>query len=115
MASYGFAVPVLPGMTERDRQLSAELSGPRKAEFEASRARLGITREQVWLQETPQGTLAIVCLEAEDIESALAGLGSSQDPFDQWWREQIQAIHGIDLTQPLPSPPNELIMDFRRG
>jgi hypothetical protein len=102
-------------MTERDREFSAELSGPRRAEFEASRARLGLTREQVWLQETPQGTMAVVCLEAEDIPRALAGLGSSQDPFDVWWRQQIQAIHGIDLSQGMPGPPNEQILDFRRG
>jgi hypothetical protein len=102
-------------MTERDRTFAAELAGPRRAEFEASRARLGITREHVWLQETPQGTMAVVFLEAEDIGGALAGLASSQDPFDQWWHEQIKAIHGIDLTQPLPGPLNEQILDLRRG
>ena len=115
MASYGFVVPVLPGMTERDREFAAELIGLHKAEFDASRARLGITREQVWLQETPMGTMVVVHLEAEDIERALTGLATSQDPFDQWWRAQIQAIHGIDMSQPLPGPPNEQVLDFRRG
>jgi hypothetical protein len=115
VASYGFVVPIQSGMTERDREFAAELNGPRKAEFEASRARLGITREQVWLQETPQITFAVVYLEAENIERALMGLATSQEPFDQWWHEQIKAIHGIDLTQPPPGPPNEQIMDFSRG
>jgi hypothetical protein len=115
MTSYGFAVPVLPGMSDRCRQFSAELLGPRRAEFEASRARLGIGSEQLWLQESPQGTLAVVYLEAEDLERCLAGISSSQDPFDVYWREQIMAIHGIDLSQPLPGPLNEHTFEFRRA
>jgi hypothetical protein len=115
MTTYAFVIPVLPGMAERDRQFAAELAGARNAEYEASRARLGIAREQAWQQETPQGTVTIVYLEAADIQRALAGLGTSQDPFDQWWREQVQAIHGIDPSQPLPSPPNQPIIDFRHG
>jgi hypothetical protein len=115
MASYGFVIPIRPEMIERDREFAAELSGPRKAEFEESRARLGITREQVWLQETPQGPMVVVCLEADDIPGVFAGLATSQDPFDQWWRAQILEIHGLDLTQPLPGPPNDQIMDFRFG
>jgi hypothetical protein len=114
MASYGFVVPILPEMVERDRQFMTELTGSRRAEFEASRARLGITREQVWHQETPQGALAIVYLEAEHMQDVFAGLATSQDPFDQWWRAQIQAIHGIDLTQPMSGPPNDQILDFHR-
>jgi hypothetical protein len=113
MASYGFVVPILPGKVELDRAFAAELSGPRKAEHEASRARLGITSEQVWLQETPQGTMSVVYLEAEDMERAFMGLATSQDPYDRWWRAQILEIHGIDLTQGLPGPPNEQIMDLR--
>lgn len=114
MTSYGFAVPVLPGMSDRCRQVSAEMLGPRRAEYEASRARLGIASEQLWLQETPQGTLAVVYLEADDLERCFAGISSSADPFDVWWRAQILAIHGIDLSQPLPGPLNEHAFDFRR-
>lgn len=115
MPSYGFVVPILPGKVEQDHLFAAELAGPRKAEHEASRARLGIIREQVWLQETPQGTMSVVYLEAEDMERAFIGLATSQDPHDQWWRGQILEIHGIDLSQGLPGPPNAQIMDIRRG
>lgn len=114
MASYAFVIPVLPGKERADRQFGAELGGPRKAEYEASRARLGITREQAWQQESPEGTVTIVFMEAEDIERALAGIGSSQDPFDQWWRDQVAANHGIDPARPDKGTPNEPIIDFRR-
>lgn len=113
MASYAFSIPVLPGKEKADRQFGAELSGPRRAEYEASRARLGITREQAWQQETLEGTVTIVYLEADDIERALEGIGSSQDPFDQWWREQVATNHGIDPARPGKGPPNEMIIDFR--
>jgi hypothetical protein len=115
LASYGFVVPIKPEAVERNREFAAELNGPRKTEFEASRTKLGITSEQVWMQETPLGIMSVVYLEAEDIGAALAGLSTSQDPFLQWWRGQILEIHGIDLTKPPAGPPNEQIMDFHRG
>lgn len=115
MTSSAFIIPILPGMVERDREFGAEVTGPRRAEYEASRARLGITREQVWQQETPEGTVTIVYLEADDVEQALAGIGSSQEPFDVWWREQIVEIHGIDPAQPVAGPPNLQIIDFIAG
>jgi hypothetical protein len=114
MASYGFVVPVLPGMSERNREFAQELLGARRAEFERSRARHGIISEQVWTQETPQGTFSVVYLEAADIGQAFGGLAASDDPFDAWWRGEILAIHGVDLSRPLPGPPNEQVLDFHR-
>ena len=112
MATYGFMVPILPGQEDADRRLSEELAGPRRAEYEASRRRLGWHAERVWLQTTPQGSVAVFFLEADDIERVFTGLATSTDPFDVWWREQIQQIHGMDLTQPLPGPPNEQILNW---
>jgi hypothetical protein len=112
MASYAFAIPIRPEMVERDRELAKELNGPRKAEFAASRARAGITSERVWVQQTPQGTLAVVVLEGDDIGRALGVIASSQDPFDVWWRAQILEIHGVDLSQPPAGPMNEQLMDY---
>jgi hypothetical protein len=112
MENYGFVIPILPGMVERDRQFAAELSGPRRAEHTASRARLGQTRELVWLQQTEQGPVAVVYLEAEDVGKLFAGLAISDGPFDVWWRQQIQEIHGLDLSKPMPGPPNEQILNF---
>jgi hypothetical protein len=43
----------------------------------------------------------------------MAGLGSSQEPFDGWFRETISEIYGIDLAQGFP-PPGQ-IMDYRRA
>ena len=113
MASYVFAVPILPGQEEADRQFIAEIQGPRKADYEATWRRFGVRAEQLWYQLTPQGTLVIVRLELDDPAVLFGGLATSDDPYVTWFRGQIQQIHGLDLTQPLPGPPNELVHDWR--
>lgn len=112
MQSVAFAVPILPGKTEADRAaMEACARGERRSSYDSSRRRHGIPRESVWIQQTPAGDLAVVYLEADDLEAAFQGLGSSQDPFDQWFREVIEDIHGINLAEGFPPP--EQIMDYR--
>jgi hypothetical protein len=112
MASMAFALPLTPGKTEEWRGWSAELLGPRRAEYEASRRRLGVTVERAYLQHTPQGDLNIVYLEANDLSRAFQGIATSQDPFDVWFRERAKDLFsGLDLSQPLPAPLSELVFD----
>ncbi len=112
MARYAFMLPILPGWEEADRRLFAEIQGPRRAEYEAAWRRLGVRTERTWHQRGPQGTLAVVYLEADDQGQVFADIAASDDPFVVWWREQIKAVHGVDLTQPLPGPPNEQVHDW---
>jgi hypothetical protein len=112
MQCIAFAAPILPGKTETDRSAMQSCSdGERKEAFESSRQRHGITREAVWIQQTPDGDIAVVYLEADDLEAAFAGLGSSQEPFDRWFRDVIREVHGIDLAEGFP-PPAQLL-DYR--
>ena len=37
------------------------------------------------------------------------GLATSDDPFDQWFRELIKEVHGIDMSE--SGPPPELVLD----
>ena len=46
--------------------------------------------ERIWRQSTPQGTFAVVYIEAHDPGQTFAGAASSTDPFDVWWRERRQ-------------------------
>ena len=39
-------------------------------------------------------------------------MGSSGDPFDQWFREQIKEVHGIDIASD-PPPQSEQVLDVR--
>ncbi len=102
MASLASVFPILPGKTEQWKHFS-----------QTSRKRLGVTREVAYLQQTPQGDMAVVYMEAQDIAAMLQGLGSSQEPFDVWFREQVKDIHGVDLAQPPAGPLPEAIVDWR--
>lgn len=59
------------------------------------------------------GDVAVVYLEAEDLPAAFASLGSSQEPFDRWFRDVIREVHGIELAEGFQPP--ELMLDYRRG
>jgi hypothetical protein len=113
MASLASAFPILPGKTEQWKHFSQQMVGPRHSEYEASRKRLGITREAAYLQHTPQGDLAIVYVEAHDLPRVFQGFGTSQEPFDVWFREQVKEIHGLDFTQPPAGPLPHAIVDWR--
>jgi hypothetical protein len=114
MQCVAFAVPILPGKTETDRAAMQSVAhGERKTAHQSSRERHGIAREAVWLQPTPGGDMVVVYLEADDLEAAFAGIGSSHEPFDSWFREIIRDCHGIDLAEGFPPP--EQMLDYRRG
>ncbi len=113
MASLASAFPILPSKTEQWKHFSQEMAGPRHREYEASRKRLGISREVAYLQQTPQGDMAVVYFEVQDIPSVFEGFGRSQEPFDVWFREQVKEIHGLDFSEPLPGPLPEAIVDWR--
>jgi hypothetical protein len=115
MAVYAFAVPILPGMEERNKRFADELMGARKAEYLASRGQIGAKVERVWHQQMPDGgTISIVYLEADDLGMSFGTLATSQDPFDVWWRQQILEVHGLDLSQPMAGPMNEQVFEFAR-
>lgn len=112
MQTIGFIAPLLPGKTEADR--AAMIScwrGERREAYERARRNLGITREAVYIQTTPMGDVAIVYWEADDVEAALKGMAISDDPFDQWFRDHVREVHGINVEDGFPPP--EQVMDFR--
>ncbi len=114
MALLAMAIPILPGKTEQWRRFAAELQGSRRAEYVASRQRLGV-HERSFLQSTPQGDLAIVTVDGADPASAVSQFGASADPFTQWFRTQVLEIHGLDLAQPMPGPLPDLVIDSQPG
>jgi len=111
--------PIVAGKVEAWRRFCQELSGSRRQTYEASRQRLGITRERLVLVETAFGAAAVTTLEAPDVDWALGQIIASRLPFDRWYREQVQEMHGINLAgyeqyqQQTPLPPNqELIFEW---
>ena len=108
-------VPILPGKLDEWKGLIEEIHGPREDEHRRSRERMGLTREVVSRMQTPQGDFACLFHEGEDLAKSFQAAATSDDPHDQWFREKIQAIHGItaDMLQgPLPAT---LHYDFKAG
>ncbi len=62
--------------------------------------RAGITRgkKRYGYKTTPAGDMAIVYMEADDPRHRLhRTLGKSDEPFNQWFREHVQRVHGFSL------------------
>ncbi len=109
--NLAFATPYVPGAIDKERAAMAAVStGDRAEAHAASRRRAGLTRETVWLQETPDGHVAITYLEADDLDRAMETLMTSDDPHDVWFRELLEEVHGIDMSEPMQPP--ELLIDL---
>jgi hypothetical protein len=109
MSGIVLTFPILADKVETWRRFCQELSGSRRKPYEASRQRLGITREQLALVDTAFGATAVTTLEAPNVAQALGQIIASVLPFDIWYREQLQKLHGINLAGyeqfAQPAPP----------
>jgi hypothetical protein len=88
--------PIAPGKVEAWRRFCQELGGARRQTYEASRRRLGITRERLALVETSFGSAAVTAIDAGDVGQALGQIMTSDLPFDRWYRERIQELQGVN-------------------
>ncbi len=107
MPSIVLTLPILAGKVEAWRRFCQEMSGSRLTTYEASRWRLGITHERLALIDTPFGATVITRLEAHDVGQALGHIITSTSPFDIWYREQMQELHGVILAVQGFAPPSE--------
>jgi hypothetical protein len=112
MAVFNAAFPVLPGKSDQARAFARDVMGARRREFDESQARFEATRETWSLQSTPDGELMLVWFEAPDIEKGFALLAESTEPFDVWFRAQVQETTGFDLAAPPEAPPPEVLVDW---
>ena len=111
MQSVAYATPLLPGQTEATRvALVSCWAGTRKEAFQDARRRAGIVREAIWLQPAPGGDMAVVYVEADDLATAFAMVGTSTEPFDRWFRDNVRNVHGVALEPGFSAP--ELVLDF---
>ncbi|HLI57951.1 MAG TPA: hypothetical protein VKY26_13080, partial [Actinomycetota bacterium] len=74
---YCFCVPVVPGATDVGVAFAKEAYGAKADELAASRAAMGSTREEVFLQRTRMGDLVIVYGEAADPDQANVSFAGS--------------------------------------
>ena len=71
---------------------------------------IGLMKEEVWLQQAPEGAYAVVYWEASDIARVFQSRMTSQEPFDKWFRDRILVeVHGMNPSAP-PPPMNQMVM-----
>ncbi len=98
------------------RRFLQELSGSRHEEYAESRRRRNISSESVWFAPKPAGGgIAIVWLEAEDLERALRELAESEVPFDTWYEMQMRRLFGRDLARSPRVAGGELLFAWREA
>ena len=111
MTEIVFAIPIMHGKEEVDRQTREEMAGARRDEYAAALKDAGITRQAVWHQQMPDGgTLAIVYIEGTDPDAHQRFVSSDAD-ISRWFVQRMQEIYGRDVTR--PPFPVELDHDFR--
>lgn len=94
------ALPVLPGKTADARTFMHQLDSSRRAEFDASERRIGITKELWYLAKLASGDHLIGYMESVDFNRAFQLFVGSKDPFDLWFKAQMLAATGLDLNNP---------------
>jgi len=82
MDHIGMAIAVLPGKTETARRFFNQLDTDKRAEFDRSERRIGITKELWYLAKLPAGEHLIGYMEAADFNAAFQAFIASRDPFD---------------------------------
>ena len=113
MSGIVLTFPILAGKVEPWRRFCQELSGSQLQMYIASRRRLGITSERMALVETAFGATSVTTLEAPDIDRVISQMVTSKLPFDRWYREHMQELHGVklnhyqQLSRPVVPLPND--------
>ena len=107
------ALPVLPGKSADARAFMRQLDRERRAEFDQSERRIGITKEPWYLAQLPSGDHLIGYMEAVDFGRALQAFVMSRDAFDMWFKAEMLAVTGVDLNNPpADMRPPELLSHY---
>ena len=105
------AVPILPGKLEAWQAWIEEMNGSRKAELEEFNARYGLTRHRAFLQQNPDGSHVVIAItDGPGGDGFMGAVAASNHPFDVWFKEHVQEVHGLDFSGPMPPLP-ELRID----
>jgi hypothetical protein len=106
-----FAAPLQPGMTDAARKFAQEAYATRKAEMTESRSSKGLTREMVFLNQTPMGDIVVVYVEGTDPVDGNRQFAASQSPFDRWFKDRCKEIFPPFVNFDDPVPSNEELFD----
>lgn len=105
-------LPIIPGKTEDARDFMRDLEANRKADYDRSERRIGITKEAWYLAHAPGGDQFVAYMETPDFGRALSLFSASRDEFDLWFKRRLADSTGLDLNTPPSGPLPELLSSY---
>lgn len=105
-------IPITPGKSDDARDFMRELEHERKAQYDQSERRIGITKEVWYLARTPGGDQFVAYMETTDFAKALSLFSASRDEFDMWFKRRLADSTGLDLNNPPSMQLPELLSSY---
>ena len=96
MPTRVYVIPIPPGNTEAIKAAFAEMEGARERQCVDNRHVMGITREFVSLQETPQGDMLVAYLEGDDPDKAVERMTASGSEYARWIAGSVFPLLGTE-------------------
>ncbi|HYC58907.1 MAG TPA: hypothetical protein VEK79_05005 [Thermoanaerobaculia bacterium] len=98
----------------RDRASLDEFIGELRAKGNETRSFYERHRvEESWfLQDTDEGPIVIAVLATDDPERAARTYQESCEPFDEWFKQRVIEVSGVDPNKTPLGPPSEQIFEF---
>ena len=108
------AFPLKPECTvEQVQALTDELQGPRQQEIAQMHRAHGVKHESWYLQQTPNGWWVIAVDQIEgDVKGSAQQFAEQHSGFVGWFKERVQELTGVDMTQAPLGPPTRPIYDW---
>ena len=110
MPAKMYVMPIPPGNTNAIRAAFAEMEGAREQQCVDNRHVMGVTREFVSLQQTPEGDLLVAYLEGDDPDQAVERMTASGSEYARWIADTVFPPPGAEhLTSA------QVLADWRDG
>lgn len=112
MDQVSLVLPVAAEDADDARAFMRELEQERKAEYDASERRIGISKEVWFLAPLPDRFALVAYMESADFQKSLEKFVQSQDEFDLWFKRRLLDSTGLDLNTPPDVPLPELLSSY---
>ncbi len=109
MKKFAYSFPILKGKIEEWLKFAKEVNTTRKIEFSEMHARIGVTKESWYLQETSAGYDVIIYTEAKD-ENFTENFVKDNSGFSKWFRSEVARLQGVNLNTKAVMP--RIVLDW---
>lgn len=109
MKKFAYSFPILKEKIDEWLAFAKEVNTTRKPEFTAMHARIGVTKESWYLQETDAGYDVVIYTEAND-ENFMKNFEKDISEFSEWFRNKVTTLQDINLNTKVTMP--KLVLDW---